>query len=570
MSINNDELKNENMAKSAFTNNNQGMDPNNENYKLNQRNKSQDGLDPAENEKEEEKSCFKSITSILDTRLVSPFALTVFTIIGILINVIVFVSSLIYSSIDMNPKTPYFYELMTNWASGPIFNITDPTSTTGNTDWHNIDWDNLTTTAWEGKRFKINYIDTNYNLTLHISDNKSGKKCGVDSIGNELYFNNTDKCPINDIIIDSSNTPPNTQYNYETIPLDNGKYLHYTNEKTNGTIIVQFVIKGEKDVCENNIFDNINDICYYLDNCYANSSLYNISDCYQMDLYTKLDTMKLENFISDNGLTGVTLDNYNNNDEVSLNVRGWVGIDPDYLKYLNRTVDYYEDVEVEYKWQLLMTIVSIVKTVFFTLNNHFEWIRPWNMILLLVNVVITVVIFSIEITKKQEVVKAVRAYYYLYNYIYKNLVEDYPPLEKKTFVEFYYIVLEVGYIVKLVSEICSWIDWYKFCDKCTCNCDNCQDRYCIKCKKDKCIIHGVNCSCDCEKCKKNDCFLCEGSGSRELKNVFLKKRCDIYLKFSVNGWKSYKIITGALYVFLIFMVVYVCAFIFLDDQLSFV
>ena len=147
MSINNDELKNENMAKSAFTNNNQGMDPNNENYKLNQRNKSQDGLDPAENEKEEEKSCFKSITSILDTRLVSPFALTVFTIIGILINVIVFVSSLIYSSIDMNPKTPYFYELMTNWASGPIFNITDPTSITGNTDWHNIDWDNLTTTA---------------------------------------------------------------------------------------------------------------------------------------------------------------------------------------------------------------------------------------------------------------------------------------------------------------------------------------------------------------------------------------------------------------------------------------
>jgi hypothetical protein len=280
--------------------------------------------------------------------------------------------------------------------------------------------------------------------------------------------------------------------------------------------------------------------------------------------------MKLQDFISDNGLTGVTRDNYNNNDEVSLNVRGWVGIDTDYLKYLNRTVDYYEDVEVEYKWQLLMTIVSIVKTVFFTLNNHFEWIRPWNMILLLVNVVITVVIFSIEITKKQEVVKAVRAYYYLYNYIYKNLVEDYPPLEKKTFVEFYYIVLEVGYIVKLVSEICSWIDWYKFCDKCTCNCDNCQDRYCIKCKKDKCIIHGVNCSCDCEKCKKNDCFLCEGSGSRELQNVFLKKRCDVYLKFSVNGWKSYKIITGALYIFLIFMVVYVCAFIFLDDQLSFV
>jgi hypothetical protein len=54
-----------------------------------------------------------------------------------------------------------------------------------------------------------------------------------------------------------------------------------------------------------------------------------------MGLYTKLDSMKLENFIQDNGLTGVTQDYYNNNDEVSLNVRGWVGIDTDYLKYLN-------------------------------------------------------------------------------------------------------------------------------------------------------------------------------------------------------------------------------------------
>ena len=30
----------------------------------------------------------------------------------------VFFSSLIYSSIDLNPKTPYFYELMKNWGLG--------------------------------------------------------------------------------------------------------------------------------------------------------------------------------------------------------------------------------------------------------------------------------------------------------------------------------------------------------------------------------------------------------------------------------------------------------------------
>ena len=64
----------------------------------------------------------------------------------------------------------------------------------------------------------------------------------------------------------------------------------------------------------------------------------------------------------------------------------------------------------------------------------------------------------IEITKKQEVVKAVRAYYYLYNYIYKNLDADYPPIQNKIFFEFYYIVLEIGYIVKSFSVILL-MDW---------------------------------------------------------------------------------------------------------------
>ena len=433
-----------------------------------------------------------------------------------------------------------------------------------------MDWDNLTTSTWDGTKFKLSYMDTNYNITLHNSIEKDGIKCGVDSIGNVLFFNNTDECPINDIFIDDSSDVTDKEYKYENIPLNNGKYLHYTNKKTDGIIIVQIVFKGEKKVCENNVFENINDICYYLDNCYANSSLYNISECYQMDLYKSIDKMTLGDFIKDNSLTGVTYDNYNTDDEISLNVRGWVGIDTDYIKYINRTINYYEDVEMQFKWQLIMTIVSIAKTVFLTLNNHFEWIKPWNIILLVVNMIITVVIFIIEITQKRDVVRSVRAYYYLYNYIYKNLVADYPPLEKKTFVEFYYIVLEVGYIVKLVSEICSWIDYYKFYDKCPCKCENCQNRYCVKCRGDNCIIKGVKCTCDCEKCKKDDCFLCEGSGDRELKNIFLKKRCEVYLKFNVKGWKSFKIITIVLIIFIIFMVAFVVLFVLKDDQLSFV
>ena len=41
-----------------------------------------------------------------------------------------------------------------------------------------------------------------------------------------------------------------------------------------------------------------------------------------------------------------------------------------------------------------------------------------------------------------------------------------------------------------------------------CKCENCQERNCVKCKGEMCIIKGVKCSCKnekgkkCEKCKK--------------------------------------------------------------------
>jgi hypothetical protein len=405
---------------------------------------------------------------------------------------------------------------------------------------------------------ELNYLDTNYNLTLSNSINKKGKKCGIDSIGNELYFDNI-TCPINDIIVNSEKELKNKRYNYSTIPLEKGKYFHYTNENTNGTIYVQILIKGEKNACENNVFENINDICLYLDNCYVNNSLYNKSDCYQLNLYKVIDKMNFDDFQSDNGLSEIS-EKYTKSDEVSLNVRGWVGINTYYITAINSTIKYYGFhgfIIHKNKWQLLLTIVSILKTLFLTLNNHFEWIKPWNKILNTANIVVTWVIFIFEIGGKIGVVEGATAYYNLYNYIYQNLEANYPILYGKAFVLFYCYVLNIGYIIKLFGDQISFTDYYKFYDKCDCPCKNCQDRNCVKCRKKECIINGVKCSCDCEKCQKNDCFLCEGSGKRELKNYFFKKRCDVYLKFSVKGWKSIKTITFGLIFFIIFVPSYI-------------
>ena len=568
--MSNNELKSDNLTKSAFTSNNQAISQNgnNENVQLNKNNKSQENFEVAEKDKEEEKSscCLINIfncvnKNLLESRQVSPFALTIFTIIGVVINLLVFASSLIYSTIDFNPKTPYFYELMSNWDSKPISKIEKIDATGSNTDWYNFK-------KWGNINLKLSYVDTNYNLTLYNSVNKKGKICGKDSIGNNLYFDESKDCPINYMYIDDSSASE-TDYTYTTIDLSNGKYLHYTKDKTDGNIYVELLIKGEADYCENQVFENHDDVCYYMDNCYVNKTLYNLTDCYQMDLYKMIDQCPYSEFSSENGLIDGAF--YQGSDQVTLNGREWIGIEGKYLKYINKSINYYEDVVVEFKWQTIMTIVSLAKTVFITLNNHFEWIKPWNIYLLIVNGIITIVIFVIEITQKSDVVKMVRAYYYLYNFIYdylnKNIERDYPPLEKKGFVRFYYNLLEIGYIVKLVAEICSWIDWLKYCDKCNCKCKYCENRECVKCRGNDCVIHGVKCTCDCEKCKKDDCFMCEGaSGSREIKNLMLKRRCEVFMKFFKNGWKGFLYITGILLIFIVFVIIFIYMIVKNDDM----
>ena len=155
------------------------------NYLLNKRKKkSQDYLQAKEKGKEREKKekekgkekekdtkspcCLIKIynyiySHFLESRLVSPFALTILTLVNLLINLIIFVCSLICPSIV--PRTPYYHELMNNWFSRPISGIVvkyDTNDITENYDWYKFK-------RWEGRNFQLNYLDTNYNLTLFNS-----------------------------------------------------------------------------------------------------------------------------------------------------------------------------------------------------------------------------------------------------------------------------------------------------------------------------------------------------------------------------------------------------------------
>ena len=560
--MNNNVLKS-NYTTSAFSSNYQANTQNtNEIVRFNNSNKAQVNFEVAKrkDKKEEKSSCclinfiYYLKKNFIESRIYTPFALTIFTIIGFAINIMIFISSIIYSKIEINPKTPFFYELMNNWVSAPFKDINEYSDSNPNTDWYDFK-------KWGNTYLYFSYVNTSYKLILYNYAHQD-KRCGKDTFGNYLYFSSYEDCPINDIYIDESNTGK-TDYNYKNIDLKNGKYLHYTNEKTDGTIYVQLLIRGEGDYCKNQVYKNYDDdVCYYMDNCYVNENLYNITDCYQMDLYEKIDQCNYADFASNNGLIGGEY--YKDDDKVSLYGRAWIGIDSDYYSYLNHSVSYYENIEVKYKWQLGLTILSVGKTAFFTLNEHFEWIKPWNGCLIIFNMLLTFGIFSLEIEKKSNVIKSFRAYYYLYYFIYdylnKKTEKEYPSLEKKGFIRFYYLLLQIGYIIKLISEICTFIDYLKYFDSCTCNCGYCLNRECVKCKQNKCVINGFECTCYCEKCKNKECFLCEGaSGCGEIKNVMLKTRCSIFQNFFKRGWVSFKVITVMLYVFIIFIIIF-CVF----------
>ena len=115
-----------------------------------------------------------------------------------------------------------------------------------------------------------NYINlTNSNYTLETdrlisykSNNsymkENGKICGKDSFGNDLYFPESKVCPINHIYIDNIFFGLNEFY--KNINLGNNYFLHYTNTKIDGQILVDLRVGPSSIPLELNS-NNTNELC---------------------------------------------------------------------------------------------------------------------------------------------------------------------------------------------------------------------------------------------------------------------------------------------------------------------
>ena len=115
--------------------------------------------------------------------------------------------------------------------------------------------DSINFIKYEGFSFCINegknVSEYKYYLENSVSKNEECangfKSCGyLDTLDQKLCIKNDEECPINDLIINNAKEGPK---DYITIPLNNNKYLHYTNKNNQSHIITKLKLSEYNQPC---------------------------------------------------------------------------------------------------------------------------------------------------------------------------------------------------------------------------------------------------------------------------------------------------------------------------------
>ena len=99
---------------------------------------------------------------------------------------------------------------------------------------------------WKGSLLELDRQE--YYDYLYINDDDYKKLCGKDSLGNNLYYPDFMKCPINDIFILKYEKDIK---DYNRLKFDDNSYLYFTNKKTDGKILIDFRISSDFKIALN-------------------------------------------------------------------------------------------------------------------------------------------------------------------------------------------------------------------------------------------------------------------------------------------------------------------------------
>ena len=199
----------------------------------------------------------------------------------------------------------YIETIRQNWNKAPIMNITLGYRNEKIGSFKNFkNRKSQDIYNWQGISFNFIRKSNKYTYPNIIKDsNFPTKKCGIDNQGNILYFNKYDDCPINYVKITSSIVPPEEikDLKHNVLKLNNDSYLHFSNDYTNGKILIDFKISNFNGPCLNKNMNN--EICsFFLKKCDLEEKDYICNAYKSINAYDKINNYPFEQFIQDNEL----------------------------------------------------------------------------------------------------------------------------------------------------------------------------------------------------------------------------------------------------------------------------
>ena len=365
--------------------------------------------------------------------------------------------------------------------------------------------------SWKNNNFKVERLT---NLTyINIYQNPSGKICGKDSYGNDLFFPLDQECPINDIFI--SNINYNDFHNFTKLYLGNGIFLYYTNKNIKGKILIDLRASTSKGVQLN--LNDTNEICFDIEETVFDSkkTCKKFSNFSKIKFYDKIDEWSYDDF-----LYSIFKQTYSLNKNIYLYAINYQGINSSSITKKTIFKNYTKKMEFLFRIftaKFVISFLNISSFIIMTIllisqtNNKFAIIMSFFSILLFLFYLTSIIICLIYNIK------------YFQNFMNK-INKDF-----KNKIVFIWNIIIIVYgvfilllyfvIIKHTFEL-NIIDFLRDkynniiikCKNCRCDiieyieCSNCKKCRCdfMKCNKcNKCNCNIYKCFCDKKKQQKN-------------------------------------------------------------------
>ena len=267
-------------------------------------------------------------------------------------------------------KKEYHKSLINNWETNPIKEIEIVEEDSSETE--TIDSNGIKDIKnFNGNFFKLTREDTNY---LKMSK-ETNKECGTDSYGNKLYIENNKECPINFIYIGTS--PPKVNFDFKKITLKNNKQLYFSNQNTNGKIVINLNVGG---ILGCGICHSIEDYCDY-----------SIELCKYKDKSSSIiDTILIKDYINDNSLKSSIYDN----NYIGLYYQNYISLEKNFQSSKLQNIKDMKN--KQFICDIIQLILILISFILVLITFKLEDIINSNIVLGIINLIIMIIMIVLS------------------------------------------------------------------------------------------------------------------------------------------------------------------------------